>query len=46
MNSVSDAVRPAAAGIGKPLKSLPASADVLAAAMQLKRASRSAPQTS
>src|ERR1700733_8506502 len=44
MHSVRDAMTPAAAGIGKPLNSLFAAVE-LAAARQLKRASRSAPQT-
>ena len=48
MNSVNDAITPAAAGIGKPLKCLPRSVFVsesaaAEAAMQLKRASRKAP---
>src|SRR5688500_6977601 len=43
MNSVMLATQPAAAGIGKPLNSLPAPG-MFAAAMQLNRASRIAPQ--
>src|SRR5438067_11961909 len=43
MKRVSEAMRPAAAGIGKPLNSLLAEAE-FAAARQLKRASRRAPQ--
>src|SRR5687768_2620272 len=43
MQSVSEAMTPAAAGMGKPRNSLLAASE-LAAARQLKRASRNAPQ--
>ena len=43
MKSVSEAIRPAAAGIGKPLKSFSGLSE-LAAATQLKRARRRVPQ--